>query len=201
MKKLITLILLSTMLFACGGKTTEEPKLSDSEAFVSAWNNAGNAARTVILYSEDLSKTILFDIIDEENTAAAITACSEKDPEADFSEVEAYTVTLNEANKTLIENVANLFANANLEVIEDGEKLFASLLYKFQISDPEIVLDENAISFIVYEDLHMEVTNKGVTTYYQLAQEDFDTLKAFGDEYLEVLLNQPVACLVQKFSK
>lgn len=200
MKKLITLILLSTMLVACG-QTTEEPEMSDSEAFVSAWNEAGNEARTVILYSEELSKTILFDIIDEENTAAAITACAEKDPEADFSEVETYTVTLNEANKALIENVANLFANANLEVIEEGEKLFSSLLYKFQISNPELVLDEEAISFIVYEDLHMEVTNKGVTTYYQLAQEDFDTLKAFGDEYLEVLLNQPVACLVQNFSK
>ena len=187
MKKLITLILLSTMLVACGQTTTEQPEMSDSETFVEAWNGAANEARTVILFDETSGKTILFHLINEE--AEVTEGCEEN------------AAAILEANNQLITSVSELFANATLETIEDGDKLFSSLVYKFEVSDPEILLDPTAVTFIVYEDLHMEVTNHEVVTYYSLSQEDFDALKVIGDTYLEALYAQDSACLVQNFSK
>lgn len=226
MKKIITLILMASMLVACGQTQPEAPVESEPtqevetgatetetesteltgvvKEFVEAWNAAGNEARTSIVLSEE-GKTVLFHLADDATIDGAVNKCK-KDAEKvgetiDLAGIKEYATTQKEANASFVASVAELFSTTTLEELEDATGLASSLAFKFEVSNPELLLDPEAITFVVYQDLHMEVTVAEEVSYYTLTQEAYDELTTIGATYLETLMGQPATCLVQNFKK
>ena len=212
MKKIITLILMASMLVACGQTSTEEPVETEPTVevegvageFVAAWNAAGSEARTSIVLSEE-GNTVLFHLVDDAAIDSAVNKCK-KDAEKvgetiDLAGIKEYANAQKEANAAFVSSVAELFSTTTLETLEDASKLVSSLAFKFEVSNPELVLDPEAITFVVYQDLHMEVTMGEEVSYYTLTQEAYDQLTVIGATYLETLMGQSETCLVQNFQK
>ena len=189
MKKLLTLFLLTTILCACGTEKAD-PKTE----LVNAWNSAAENGleKTAIAFSEDTGSTILFHIYEDAVIDEKASKC-ESDTE--------YAEKIKAANAEFNAAAVDFLTNVTLEEIEDGEKLFSPLKYKFEVKDSEKLIDPEGIAFIFYEDLHVEVTYKEEVSYYAISEEDFASLKALSDTYLEILLGQPEACVVQDFVK